>query len=127
MEAAAAGRCFRLPAGPSRISRPGIACRPVAGLGSPHARHAACTPLPLRAGLMAGDTARPSGGNVTGDDLIVAAPWLVFAAGMAVIGWQLAAVRRHHRLRRPPRPCPGAPSDQDGAAPPASGSGPPGR
>jgi hypothetical protein len=29
---------------------------------------------------------------VTGDDLIVAAPWLAFAAGLAVLGWRPAAV-----------------------------------
>ena len=28
---------------------------------------------------------------MSGDDLIVAVPWLVFAAGLAVIGWRLAA------------------------------------
>ena len=46
---------------------------------------------------------------MTGDDLIVAAPWLAFAAGLAVIGWRLAASRgraavaggRHHRARAP--------------------------
>jgi hypothetical protein len=36
---------------------------------------------------------------VTGDDLIVAAPWLAFAAGLAVIGWRLAVSRGR---RRPP-------------------------
>jgi len=48
---------------------------------------------------------------VTGDDLIVAAPWLAFAAGLAVIGWRLAAGRgrRLRRLRRlGPRPGRGA-------------------
>jgi hypothetical protein len=37
---------------------------------------------------------------VTGDDLIVAAPWLAFAAGLAVIGWRLAASRGRRRRRR---------------------------
>jgi hypothetical protein len=66
---------------------------------------------------------------VTGDDLIVAAPWLVFAAGLAVIGWRLAADRGHRRRRRgPPRASAGAPPGQDGAAPPAaSGTGSAGR
>jgi hypothetical protein len=46
---------------------------------------------------------------VTGDDLIVAAPWLAFAAGLAVIGWRLAAGRgrRQRRLRRVGPPPPG--------------------
>jgi hypothetical protein len=34
---------------------------------------------------------------VTGDDLIVAAPWLAFAAGLAVLGWRLAASRSRRR------------------------------
>ena len=34
---------------------------------------------------------------MTGDDLIVAAPWLAFAAGLAVIGWRLAAGRGRRR------------------------------
>jgi hypothetical protein len=48
---------------------------------------------------------------VTGDDLIVAAPWLAFAAGLVVIGWRLAAGRGRRRRRDPkppsPRPRPG--------------------
>jgi len=28
---------------------------------------------------------------MSGDDLIVAVPWLVFAAGLAMMGWRLAA------------------------------------
>jgi hypothetical protein len=44
---------------------------------------------------------------VTGDDLIVAAPWLAFAAGLAVIGWRLAAGRGRRRRRR------GAPDEAD--------------
>jgi hypothetical protein len=39
---------------------------------------------------------------VTGDDLIVAAPWLAFAAGLAVIGWRLTAGRGRRRRRRDP-------------------------
>jgi hypothetical protein len=38
---------------------------------------------------------------LTGDDLIVAAPWLAFAAGLAVIAWRLAVGRR--RRGPPPR------------------------
>lgn len=41
---------------------------------------------------------------MSGDDLIVAVPWLVFAAGLAMIGWRLAAsrgIRRERRTRRP--------------------------
>ena len=45
---------------------------------------------------------------MTGDDLIVAAPWLAFAAGLAVIGWRLAAGRGRRRRRGPPA-CGGAP------------------
>jgi len=45
---------------------------------------------------------------VTGDDLIVAAPWLAFAAGLAVIGWRLAAGRGRRRRRGPPPPGSGA-------------------
>ena len=39
-----------------------------------------------------------------GDDLIVAVPWLIFAAGMAMIGWRLAAGRGLRRERRPGPP-----------------------
>lgn len=31
---------------------------------------------------------------MTSDDLIIAAPWLVFAAGLIVIGWRLIVDRR---------------------------------
>jgi hypothetical protein len=34
---------------------------------------------------------------VSGDDLIVTAPWLAFAAGLAILGWRLAAGRRRRR------------------------------
>jgi hypothetical protein len=37
---------------------------------------------------------------MSGDDLIVAVPWLVFFAGLAVIGWRLAAGRGFSRERR---------------------------
>jgi hypothetical protein len=45
---------------------------------------------------------------VTGDDLIVAAPWLAFAAGLAVIGWRLAASRGRRRRQGAPPPSRGA-------------------
>jgi hypothetical protein len=50
---------------------------------------------------------------VTGDDLIVAAPWLAFAAGLAVIGWRLAAGRG--RRRGPPGGGGGARTGRDEA------------
>jgi hypothetical protein len=53
---------------------------------------------------MAAGTTAPAGGNVTGDDLIVAAPWLAFAAGLVVIGWRLAAGRSRRRRRGAPPP-----------------------
>jgi hypothetical protein len=71
---------------------------------SPHVHHADCTVVPRPAGLMAGKDRAPAGGNVTADDLIVAAPWLAFAAGLAVIGWRLAAGRGRRRRRRGPPP-----------------------
>jgi len=37
---------------------------------------------------------------LTATDLIVLAPWLIFAAGLAVIGWRLLAGRRSRRPRR---------------------------
>jgi hypothetical protein len=45
---------------------------------------------------------------MSGDDLIVAVPWLVFAAGLGVIGWRLAAGRGLARERRPGAPGKGA-------------------
>jgi hypothetical protein len=66
---------------------------------SSHVHHADCTLLPLPAALMAARERAPAGGNVTGDDLIVAAPWLAFAAGLAVIAWRLAAGRGRRRRR----------------------------
>jgi hypothetical protein len=41
---------------------------------------------------------------MSADDLIVAVPWLVFAAGLAVIGWRLSAGRGRRRERRPGPP-----------------------
>jgi hypothetical protein len=81
---------------------------------SSHVHHADCTLLPLPAGLMAGHDSAPAGGNVTGDDLIVAAPWLAFAAGLALIGWRLA-VSRGRRRHGPPRPGARGRPSQDGA------------
>jgi hypothetical protein len=53
---------------------------------------------------------------VTGDDLIVAAPWLAFAAGLTVIGWRLAAGRgRRRRGHGLPQPSPCTQPGQDGA------------
>jgi hypothetical protein len=48
------------------------------------------------------------------DDLFVAVPWLIFAAGLLVIGWRLALSHVHARgKRRRDRPgspgTPGAP------------------
>ena len=45
---------------------------------------------------------------MTGDDLIVAAPWLAFAVGLIVIGWRLAASRGRRRQRGAPPPSQGA-------------------
>jgi hypothetical protein len=44
---------------------------------------------------------------MTGIDLIVLAPWIVFGIGLAVICILLLRSRRapEHRLPRPPRPC----------------------
>lgn len=58
---------------------------------------------------------------MSADDLIVAAPWLVFAAGLAVIVWRLAA-----GLRRERRPGPSGQGARPGgrrADRPASGTG----
>lgn len=50
---------------------------------------------------------------MTTADLLVLTPWLIFAAGLGVIGVRLrgqrGTTRRHRRdtrLRYPPRPCP---------------------
>jgi len=69
---------------------------------SPHVHHAACTLLPRPAAVMAATTAHRQEERVTVDDLIVAAPWLAFAAGLAVIGWRLAAGRGRRRRRASP-------------------------
>jgi len=45
---------------------------------------------------------------MSADDLVVAVPWLVFAAGLAVIGWRLAPGRGLRRARRPGPPGQGA-------------------
>jgi hypothetical protein len=46
---------------------------------------------------------------MTGSDLLVLAPWIVFIAGLAVIGVLLLRSRRPSgsRRRRPPRSAPG--------------------
>ena len=58
---------------------------------------------------------------MTGTDLIVLAPWIVFAAGLAVI---CLVLLRSHRASRPrprrspgrsPRPVPGAPAERERA------------
>jgi hypothetical protein len=65
---------------------------------------------------------------VTGDDLIVAAPWLAFAGGLAVIGWRLAASRGRRRRRgRLPgegvRPGPDAATDRPPEGPSVAQNG----
>jgi hypothetical protein len=73
---------------------------------------------------MGSDTRAPEGrAIVTGDDLIVIAPWLVFGAGLVLIGFRLLA-QRGTRRQSPPRPPaqPGRPED----APPAGRSLQPG-
>jgi hypothetical protein len=54
---------------------------------------------------------------MTGTDLIVLAPWIVFIAGLAVICVLLLRSRRASgsRPRRPPRSAPGAPAGQEPA------------
>ena len=49
---------------------------------------------------------------MTGSDLLVLAPWIVFIAGLAVIGVLLLRSHRTSgsRPRRPPRSAPGAPA-----------------
>jgi hypothetical protein len=61
---------------------------------------------------------------VTGDDLIIAAPWLVFAAGLAVIGWRLAVCRGRRRRSSPRKPSAPAPARIE---PPPGPPGPPAR
>jgi hypothetical protein len=58
---------------------------------------------------------------MTGGDLIVAAPWLVFGAGLTAIGWRLAA-GRGDRNRPPPPPGTGTWPHRDRPAPPRTGS-----
>jgi hypothetical protein len=38
--------------------------------------------------------------KVTDADLLVLVPWLVFAVGLAVIGWRLLVLRRRRHDRR---------------------------
>jgi hypothetical protein len=54
---------------------------------------------------------------MTGTDLIVLAPWIVFIAGLAVICVLLLRSRRASGSppQRPPRSAPGAPADQEPA------------
>jgi hypothetical protein len=54
---------------------------------------------------------------MTGSDLLVLAPWIVFVAGLAVICVLLLRSRRASgsRPRRPPRSAPGAPADREPA------------
>jgi hypothetical protein len=59
---------------------------------------------------------------MSADDLIVAVPWLVFAAGLAVIGWRLAAGRGLRRERRPGPPGQGARRARRRADRPAGGT-----
>jgi hypothetical protein len=55
---------------------------------------------------------------MSGDDLIVAVPWMVFVAGLAGICWRLAAVRALRRKRRSGRPGEGT---RPGSSEPADG------
>jgi hypothetical protein len=52
---------------------------------------------------------------MTGSDLLVLAPWIVFIAGLAVICVLLLRSRSGSRLRRPPRSAPGAPAGREPA------------
>jgi hypothetical protein len=57
---------------------------------------------------------------MTGTDLIVLAPWIVFIAGLAIICVLLLRSRRASgsRPRRPPRSAPGAPAGREPVIPP---------
>jgi len=59
---------------------------------------------------------------MTGTDLIVLAPWIVFIAGLAVICVLLLRSRRASgsRPERPPRSAPGAPAGREPASRPDS-------
>jgi hypothetical protein len=59
---------------------------------------------------------------MSADDLIVAVPWLVFAAGLAVIVWRLAAGRGLRRVRRRGPPGKDARPGERRAGRPASGT-----
>ena len=52
---------------------------------------------------------------MTGSDLLVLTPWIVFIAGLAVICVLLLRSRSGSRFRRPPRSAPGAPAGQEPA------------
>ena len=54
---------------------------------------------------------------MTGSDLLVLAPWIVFIAGLAVICVLLLRSRcaSGSRFRRPPRSAPGTPTDREPA------------
>jgi hypothetical protein len=52
---------------------------------------------------------------MTGSDLLVLAPWIVFIAGLAVICVLLLRSRSGFRLRRPPRSAPGATAGREPA------------
>ncbi len=55
---------------------------------------------------------------MTGSDLIVLAPWIVFAVGLAAICLLLLRSRRASgpRPRRPSSPLPGSPADREPAS-----------
>jgi hypothetical protein len=61
---------------------------------------------------------------MTGNDLIVAAPWLIFGAGLSAICTRLLRSRNATRRQpsRPPPPSPD-PADSGGAAPGRGGRG----
>jgi hypothetical protein len=59
---------------------------------------------------------------MSGGDLIVVAPWLVFAGGVMAIGWRLAAGRDHPPRRPTGRPGAGTRRHRDR---PGSRSAPP--
>lgn len=64
---------------------------------------------------------------MSGDDVIVAVPWLIFAVGLAAIAWRLVASRARGRSQRGAAPDdrPGRPGPAD-TPPPASRGTPPG-
>jgi hypothetical protein len=64
---------------------------------------------------------------MSGDYVIVAVPWLIFAVGLAAIAWRLAASRARGRGQpgAPGQDRPGQPGPAD-TPPPASRGAPPG-